>query len=335
MRSINLHTLNTRNKIMLIFCWALTLLGAISAYPSFGLIKTLYMLGAGIATFVVPTLLVWKKLLDKWVMYLTAILLIVLLGFMEPSLELYMLTFLFSGIFSLYFDFRPVLFIGIVNIAYTIYFVNRYHEVLFASGDPIKHMVPLISIHLLLTLALITQSLIGEKLRSNSQQMEHLSKTDAQTGLYNHKTFHDHLENLIIQHKQGKLDSLQLAILDIDNFKQINDSYGHAVGDLIIERAAKMIVAHTTADDFVVRYGGEEFAIVFTNKTMKQAYTVAESIRKDFMKMRHTEIERKPVTISIGLTALHGRMNKAELFDEADKLLYEAKRRGKNQTVMR
>lgn len=331
---MKLHSLNSRNKFVLLICWGLTLFGAISAYPTFGIAKSLYVLGLGVGSFLIPTVLVWKKLFDKWIMYVTALLLILQISVMEPSIQLYMLTFLFSAMFSLYFDIRPVIFIGIANIGFTIYFVNRYHDVLFISGDPIEHIVPLVCIHILLTLVLVAKSIIGEKLRSTSQAMEHLAKTDTQTGLYNHKTFHDHLQHLIYEHRQGRLDSLQLAILDLDNFKQINDSYGHAVGDIIIERAANMILSRTTAEDFVVRYGGEEFAIVFTNKTMKQAYTVSENIRKDFMKMQHPEIDHKPVTISIGLTALHGKMNKSELFDEADRLLYEAKRRGKNQTIM-
>lgn len=160
--------------------------------------------------------------------------------------------------------------------------------------------------------------------------MERLSKLDAPTGLYNHKTFQEYLNFLFNQSQEGDYQ-FQLAMLDIDDFKQVNDEYGHAVGDKILERMARVIEEHVDRDDIAARYGGEEFAVLFTDGSLSNAKTVMEKIRLGIETVNHSEMDGKHVTISCGLVAYDGENTAPELFDRADRLLYQAKKNGKNR----
>ncbi|WP_281890030.1 GGDEF domain-containing protein [Paenibacillus sp. YYML68] len=163
--------------------------------------------------------------------------------------------------------------------------------------------------------------------------MDTVSKIDALTELYNHKTFHEYLEKLIEQSERNSLP-LQLAILDIDSFKRINDTYGHWVGDIVLMRVAAIMKESVTPNDFVARYGGEEFAIIFTEKTLEEAHAIVENIRQKLYITFHPELENKAATISIGLQDYVKGEGKEGLFKGADASLYIAKRSGKNRTVM-
>ncbi|QGH36685.1 diguanylate cyclase [Gracilibacillus salitolerans] len=164
-----------------------------------------------------------------------------------------------------------------------------------------------------------------------SAMMERLSKIDALTGLYNHKTFHEYLDFLYDQSiSQGM--PLQLALLDIDNFKMINDFYGHSNGDIVLKRVADAISEQVTEDDIVARYGGEEFAILLTNKSLEEACETIESLRLYIANQNHEELNEN-ITVSIGLKTLTEDISKELFFQRADQLLYKAKRSGKNQVM--
>jgi diguanylate cyclase (GGDEF)-like protein len=335
MSLMDLHSLNNRNKLMLILCWGLTVIGALSAL-AIGQIKVATItLMYGVVSFVLPSILVWKQKLDRLIMYWVALVFALYGYLMQPTILIYMWTFLYVVFLSLYFDYRPIILMGIANVIYTIYFVIQSHDAAFLtlSDSPIRLILSLVGIHLLVTCLLIMQSIFGQRLRSNSLLMERLSKTDALTGLFNHKMFYEYLEQTLRDLSEGRLTEVHLAIIDIDNFKQINDSYGHATGDLIVRRVAEAIRNNKTSSDFVARYGGEEFAIIFRDKNMQQACQIAENIRIELANLHHPEIGHKPVTISIGLKQANPKMSKSELFERADELMYAAKRQGKNRTV--
>ncbi|WEK54405.1 MAG: GGDEF domain-containing protein [Candidatus Cohnella colombiensis] len=162
--------------------------------------------------------------------------------------------------------------------------------------------------------------------------MERLSKTDALTDLYNHKTFHEYLDHMIEQFETNKMP-LQIAVLDIDNFKSINDTYGHAVGDIILKRVAGISRQSLTSDEIIARYGGEEFAIIFPAKNLEQALDLCEYTRKSIWQLNHPEMEDRRVTVSIGLSEYVQGMGKSRFFSITDSLLYQAKKTGKNKTV--
>jgi diguanylate cyclase (GGDEF)-like protein len=321
---------------MLLLCWGLTAIGTLSACIVGQTRLATLTLIYGIISFALPTFLVWRQRLDKLIMYWVTLVFSVYGYLSPPTLLVYMWTFVFIVLLSLYVDFRPVILMGVANIIYSIYVVNRLDMSLIhtVTANPVRVMLSLIGIHVLVMLLLIMQSFFGQRLRSNSLLMERLSKTDALTGLFNHKMFYEYLEQTLGEMEKGLLSNVQLAVIDIDNFKQINDSYGHATGDLIVKRVADAIRSNKTSTDFVARYGGEEFAIIFRDKPIQQAFQIAENIRLELEQLHHPEIGHQPVTISIGLKQARVGMSKSELFEQADELMYAAKRLGKNRTVV-
>lgn len=332
MKVWDMHSHNSRNKFMMIVCWGLVIFGTVTAWVISDLQTALYVLSSGLALFTVPTVLVWKGLMDKHIKYLVVVVFSLVGYIFDSSIEIYILISLLPVFLTIYFDYRPVILMGIANVIYTIYFVFQ-NEQFFSSDFPHYNVFTLIFIQLIVTAALTTQSIISQRLRSTTLMMERLSKTDALTGLYNHKSFYEHLEEKLTAYNTGELKHLHLAIIDIDNFKMVNDTYGHSVGDTIIKRVAEIIRNYTNADDFVARYGGEEFAIIFTHKTLSEAFEISERIRIALSRFKHPETNHQPVTISIGIKSAKGLDNKSMLFSQADKLLYKAKSNGKNQTA--
>jgi diguanylate cyclase len=164
--------------------------------------------------------------------------------------------------------------------------------------------------------------------------MDKLTKTDALTDLYNHLSFQSYLERLV-DYAEHDGFQLHLAILDIDNFKKVNDNYGHHVGDLVLKRVSAVIKETVTPNDFTARYGGEEFTIIFTEKTLDQAYQLVEKIRKKVANLTHPELQGASVTISAGLNSFNKGEAKMGFFEKADAFLYKAKQTGKNRTVYR
>lgn len=159
-----------------------------------------------------------------------------------------------------------------------------------------------------------------------------LLKIDALTGLYNHKTFHEYMDSLLEQCESNGL-RVQLALVDIDNFKRVNDTYGHWVGDLVLKEVASKVGEMIGLNDFAARYGGEEFAVIFTDRASNEVYDVAEALRVSIAGMEHSYAGGKPITVSIGLCRYQLGDGKETLFRKADDALYQAKRTGKNKVV--
>lgn len=161
--------------------------------------------------------------------------------------------------------------------------------------------------------------------------MQQRSKTDALTKLFNHISFHEFFEHAI--QYAGQETPFHLAIVDIDNFKKINDTYGHQTGDLMLTRVSDLIRAHMSPIDIPARYGGEEFALLLFDQTFAEAYNKMERLRRELSFTKHKEIDGKAVTVSIGLKSWSPDESKESLFEAADSLLYTAKRTGKNKTA--
>lgn len=195
----------------------------------------------------------------------------------------------------------------------------------------IKNLQMVKDYQLLLENNLEKMTIDKQELLVRSAIMENMSKVDALTDMYNHRTFQEYFDTIIEQVSRADR-SLQLAILDIDDFKKINDTFGHSVGDIILKRIASKIKTMVTAEDITARYGGEEFAVILTNKTMKQSLRLLESIRKTIQDEMHVELN-KNVTVSIGVHEYYKGEAKEEAFNKADKALYKAKRKGKNMIV--
>jgi diguanylate cyclase (GGDEF)-like protein len=161
---------------------------------------------------------------------------------------------------------------------------------------------------------------------------DHLNKIDALTGLYNHKTFHEYMDRLLEQNELNRFP-LCLAMLDIDDFKHVNDTYGHWAGDLLLKEVASAIKNHVTVNDPSFRPGGEEFAVLFIDHTCDEVFEMVECIRERISEINVSELQGHRVTISIGLTKFEAGMDKYTWFNQTDNCLYQAKRTGKNKVV--
>lgn len=161
--------------------------------------------------------------------------------------------------------------------------------------------------------------------------MSKLSKTDGLTNLYNQISFHDYYHTAFDYASQGA--TLHLALIDIDDFKAINDTYGHQAGDAILGKVSQVIQQHMSSSDIAARYGGEEFALLLFDQTFEEAYALVERIRNGVAALQHPEMNHKSVTVSIGLQSYGSETTKEQLFQQVDNYLYHAKRTGKNKTV--
>ena len=154
--------------------------------------------------------------------------------------------------------------------------------------------------------------------------------TDKLTGLYS-RGYYDHFLNLEIKRSLRQNTPLALLMIDIDNFKQINDTFGHQAGDKILEQLGDIIKLNIREIDLAARYGGEEFAVVMSNTDLREAEQAAERIRQSIQEQAVSDGDAQ-VTVSIGI-ALYpmDATSMNDLVEKADRSLYKAKRDGKNR----
>jgi diguanylate cyclase len=160
--------------------------------------------------------------------------------------------------------------------------------------------------------------------------------TDALTSLGNRKFFDAALEKSVAE-AHAKTAPLALLLADVDNFKTINDTFGHIVGDRILRFVANTFKGTLTGNDIAARYGGGEFAVIMPRTPLRAAVEVADQLRLAVMKgelvRRSTGEKQTRVTISIGVAALHSRTTPQALIEAADLCLHAAKRSGRNCVV--
>ncbi|MCR8633398.1 MULTISPECIES: GGDEF domain-containing protein [Paenibacillus] len=245
----------------------------------------------------------------------------------------------------LYFQLRKVIFSAILSLIsfYALYLLCLSETALYSTNDLI-----------IMTCVLLCGAIVAISVMSRgSELLKHLQtslassqdllvknvimdkqiKTDALTGLYNHMSFHEYLDKLIEQGEKYNL-SFQLAVLDIDHFKKVNDTFGHRAGDIVLKKVAQSITSMVSPNDFTARYGGEEFAVIFTDIELNESLLNLENIRTYISEQHHEELKGNAVTISIGVQDYVKGCTKEALFTGADQALYEAKRNGRNRTVV-
>lgn len=167
-------------------------------------------------------------------------------------------------------------------------------------------------------------------LNIDNYRLEHLSTTDKLTGVLTRKHFDCLLDDLIGNHDKYQ-GQFSLLMLDIDDFKNINDNYGHLKGDQVLSLLGKEIRANIRSTDIVARYGGEEFIFILFNTTIEDGMKIGQKIRNNIQKLRIPGIDR-PITVSMGLAQYpeHSEFGN-ELIGKADQALYNAKEtEGKN-----
>ncbi|MBE6862583.1 MAG: GGDEF domain-containing protein [Ruminococcus sp.] len=172
---------------------------------------------------------------------------------------------------------------------------------------------------------------IVKKSIKEKEKLEFAARCDQMTGFFNHRTFYELLNEKIKEYDGNSRFSL--IVLDIDNFKRVNDRFGHASGDKIILKAVDIIKENIRSSDSAFRYGGEEFAVIISDAGEDTAAKIAVRIVNSFYNRKNGfEFNNEKFSISAG-TAEYSGGSAEEFFNRADAALYYAKNHGKNQCV--
>jgi len=174
----------------------------------------------------------------------------------------------------------------------------------------------------------------NERLSQEVKKMERLAIVDGLTRLYNHRYFQERLR-AEFRRARRYMSPLSLIMLDIDDFKEVNDLHGHQVGDLVLSTLSRALKQEMRASDLPARYGGEEIVVILPETDRASACAIAERLRKKIEGLRFTGRNNTPfsITASFGVTSLDNKMgSSAQLVETADDSLYVAKASGKNRT---
>jgi two-component system cell cycle response regulator len=186
----------------------------------------------------------------------------------------------------------------------------------------------------------LANAALYEQVESDNQRLTRLANTDDLTGLYNHRHFYQRLEE---EYKRAERygSDLSLILMDLDHFKQINDTYGHQQGDAVLRELATVLHRTTRETDLLARYGGEEFAVLLPETHLAGAFQQAERLRRQIKAHYFEALQGKPLTISCGVACLPfsqppykaPRHRQDALIAWADQALYTAKRGGRDRSV--
>lgn len=168
-----------------------------------------------------------------------------------------------------------------------------------------------------------------QKLIQMNRELLVLSNTDKLTGIANRRLFQQHLDELnqVFQQEQK---SFSLLLIDIDFFKKVNDTFGHAVGDLVLQKVAKILTASARPEDHVARYGGEEFVILLPNTDIDTALHIAKQLNQIVEQSDWPEVGGG-LTISVGAATYNADSTVDSIIEYADQALYYSKRNGRNR----
>ena len=174
-----------------------------------------------------------------------------------------------------------------------------------------------------------------DKIQQQNDELQKLANCDPMTGCFNRRAFFNRAHELMTQAQAGG-EPLSCLMSDIDKFKNFNDTYGHAVGDLVIQQVSRLLKRAMRPEDVLCRYGGEEFCILLPGLKLDQAARVAEGIRAAIEGEAGSSITEVPnlrITSSFGVAQLGkgGALTLEQLIDRADQGLYAAKEGGRNQ----
>ena len=160
-------------------------------------------------------------------------------------------------------------------------------------------------------------------------QLEESATTDGLTGIFNRKKISDRINYELT--KRDKEERMNVIMFDIDNFKHINDTYGHDMGDEVLVKLAQTAKKSLRKQDSIGRWGGEEFMILLPEATKQEAIKIAERIRKDVHNIKWKKMN--PISISLGVAEVRDKDDIQTLYKRVDNRLYHAKTHGKNQVV--
>ncbi len=177
---------------------------------------------------------------------------------------------------------------------------------------------------------------LTNKLREVNKKLEEKAVKDGLTNLYNHRFFYEMLNKEFANARRHKRN-LSCIMMDLDNFKKVNDTYGHQEGDAVLRTLGTILLDALREGDVAARYGGEEFALILSNTPVDEAFKVADRIRERVEKTDFTNsLTAGKITVSVGVAGFESkRVNKAsELAELADRAVYVSKNMGKNLVTL-
>jgi diguanylate cyclase (GGDEF)-like protein len=172
-----------------------------------------------------------------------------------------------------------------------------------------------------------------EELEQKNKELDQMAHIDPLTQTFNRRSFDDAVLQKVEQHRQNQTP-FHIALCDIDNFKTINDTYGHSFGDLVLASLSEAIKTELRDEDFLARWGGEEFIIILQESDKQRCTLALERIHLTVEQLAlATETSTVAVTITIGVTEYNGSKNLKDVINDSDEALYKGKENGKNQIV--
>jgi diguanylate cyclase (GGDEF)-like protein len=171
------------------------------------------------------------------------------------------------------------------------------------------------------------------KIEKQNKRLKELSITDGLTGLYNHRYFQNILKREFAMVRRNNSD-LSCFMIDLDYFKEVNDTFGHTFGDFVLQRFARLLKEAVRKTDILARWGGEEFVLLLPHTSLEGALVLAEKFRKKAEEyLYENDVHSIQVTASVGVASYktHHPSSSTELVTFADQALYRAKAEGRNQ----
>src|SRR5450830_339124 len=168
-------------------------------------------------------------------------------------------------------------------------------------------------------------------LAGHKRELLALSRTDSLSGLLNHGAWKDHLD-IEFQRCHREPQGAVIALIDIDHFKVINDTYGHVTGDIVLRQLSKVLRQNLRATDLAGRYGGDEFCVILPGVPLNRATEVMDTLRDRFNALAYVQDPTLRASLSIGLAPFQpGHADSTSWLNDADQALYEAKSSGRNR----
>lgn len=171
----------------------------------------------------------------------------------------------------------------------------------------------------------------NNELRKAKAKIEKVMRTDKLTKLANRRAFMEFLDKILAKSTRSEAP-LSILMLDLDDFKDINDSYGHVVGDKVLRSVGKILAENTRRGDMAARFGGDEFTILLVETSAGEAVETAERLRREVKNISISSLE-KTLTLSLGITVSRGNESIEELLSRADEAMYKAKQAGKDEII--
>jgi diguanylate cyclase (GGDEF)-like protein len=167
------------------------------------------------------------------------------------------------------------------------------------------------------------------------ETIKSISLRDALTQVYNRRAYDEQIGTTIENYKKGKIQTFSLIIFDIDFFREVNNNYGHLAGDSILTNVGRIVKESLRSDDFIFRYGGDEFIVLLPEAKIPDAFKVAEKLRHQLevveFRLSRTSETCIHISISVGVTEVNEGDTISSIFARADKALYESKTKGRNR----